>query len=375
MNPSDTDWMRIALRLARRGLGNTSPNPMVGAVVVGSGKLLGQGWHHRAGQPHAEVEALRDAERRGNRIRGATLYVTLEPCCTTGRTPPCTEAILSTGIRRVVVAAVDPNPRHSGRAFPILRKAGIVVESGILAEEANRLNEAFNHWIVHRTPWVTLKAAMTLDGRIATATGESQWITGAPARQVGMRLRRAADAILVGIGTVLADDPSLTLRRPGNDTPCGSKRRLVLDTRARTPLTAKLVNDAWREKTTIVVGESAPARRVAALARKVRVVQIPERDGHVNLSEWLPQLGAEGITSLLVEGGGELHASFLEAGYAHRVAFFYAPLLLGGVAAKRAVAGTGFGRQQRHPTLEDLAWRRVGSDLYLSARVVPPSHS
>src|SRR5712664_1862480 len=214
---ANSDYMRLALRLARRGCGTTSPNPMVGAVLVKRGKIIGQGWHHRAGGLHAEIEAFRDAQARGNDPKGSTLYVTLEPCSTHGRTPPCTDAIKAAGIKQVVVAATDPNPAHAVRGFRLLKRAGIQVVHGILADEATRMNEAFNHWIVHRTPFITVKAAMTLDGKIATAAGESKWITGPKARARGMQLRQEADAILVGINTVLADDPGLTARRiPGS---------------------------------------------------------------------------------------------------------------------------------------------------------------
>src|SRR5258708_28374850 len=205
----DLHRMRVAVRLARRGRGTTSPSRRVGAVLVKRGKIIGRGWHHRAGGPHAEIEAFRDALGRGNDPKGSTLYVTLEPCSTHGRTPPCTDAIKAAGIKRVVVAATDPNPAHSGRGFQLLKRAGIKIVHGILADEANALNEAFNHWIVHRTPFVTVKAAMTLDGKIATAAGESKWITGPTARARGMQLRYEADAILTGFDTVLADDPNL----------------------------------------------------------------------------------------------------------------------------------------------------------------------
>ena len=224
---ADIQFMRTALRLARRGYGATSPNPMVGAVLVKGGRIIGRGWHHRAGLPHAEIEALRDAQKRGRNPKRATIYVTLEPCSTHGRTPPCTEAIIAAGIKRVVVGATDPNPKHAGKGFKILKQAGISVVSGVLAEECARLNEAFNHWIVHRTPFVTVKAAMTLDGKIATASGESKWITGEAARAQGMHLRLGSDAILVGVNTVLADDPSLTLR--GVKVPVKPLRRIVLD--------------------------------------------------------------------------------------------------------------------------------------------------
>ena len=372
MNPEDTQWMRHALALAGRAAGDTAPNPLVGAIIVRKGRLIGRGWHHRAGQPHAEIEAFRDAEKRGEKVRGATLYVTLEPCCTTGRTPPCTDAILKHGIRRVVVAAMDPNPKHSGRAFPLLEAAGVQVESGLLTLESNRLNEAFNHWIIHRTPWVTLKAAMTLDGRIATARGESKWITGPAARREGMRLRSAADAVLVGIETILADNPSLTLRSPRTEAVVGCRRRLILDTRARTSLDSQVVADAWRDRTTVIVGTSAPAARVKRLAQKVRVLSVPESNGRIDLTALLPMMGAEGVMSLLVEGGGEVHAALLEAHLAHRIAFFYAPLMLGGTQARRAVGGTGFSRTTPPPTLLDPEWKRLGVDRLLTARIQPP---
>ncbi len=362
----DLGFMRLALRLARRAYGQVSPNPLVGAVLVKRGQIIGQGWHHRAGQPHAEIEALRDAERRGESAKGATLYVTLEPCCTHGRTPPCTDAILRHSLRRVVVAATDPNPRHAGHGFELLREAGVEVTTGILAAESARMNESFNHWIVHRTPFVTVKSAMTLDGRIATADGESKWITGERARREVMRLRAGADAILVGVGTLLADDPALSVR---TGKAVQGRRRIVLDTRARTPLTAKLVTDEFSALTTVVVGESAPKRRAQALAKRVRVLTVPEKQRHIDLAQLLPLLGAENITSLLVEGGGEVNASFLLGGHSHRVAFFYAPKILGGRTAHHAVEGEGAKSLAESLILSELAWRQLGPDLLLTARV------
>lgn len=409
---SDAQFMRLALRLARRGLGSTSPNPMVGAVLVKAGRVVGRGWHRRAGEAHAEIEALRDAREHGHNPKGATLYVTLEPCCTQGHTPPCTDAILAAGIRRVVAGTVDPNPRHAGRGLNILRRAGVVAEwlealdapgrrhrgrahgskselQG-LAQDCARLNEAFNHWIVRRTPFVTVKAAMTLDGKIATARGESKWITGEAARTWGMRLRARSDAMLVGINTILADDPTLTVRRPAGmaSRPTKPIRRLVLDSLARTPLTAKVVSDEHAGLTTIVVSDRAPKRRVAALAERVNVLVAPRlsanpqrhsarnrRHGaggrHIDLRWLLKKLGAQGITSLLVEGGGEVNASFLLGGFSHRVAFFLAPKILGGRAARKAVAGDGAGRLSEIIQLRELEWRRLGPDLLLTARVEP----
>ncbi len=362
--------MRESLRLAARARGMTSPNPMVGAVLVQRGKVIGRGWHRRAGLPHAEVEALRDCEKRGHRARGATLYVTLEPCCTHGRTPPCTEAIIAAGIKRVVVAARDPNPSHAGRGFTLLRRAGIEVVHGVLADEAARLNESFNHWIVHRTPFVTVKAAMTLDGKIATASGESKWITGEQSRAFAMKLRARMDAILVGVNTVLADDPSLTVRPVVGASVAGgpSLRRIVLDSRARTPLTARVVTDELAALTTIVTTERASAKRLAALRKKVSVEIAPLRDGLIDLRWLLKKLGAENVTSLLVEGGGEMNASFLLGGHAQRVAFFYAPKILGGRDARKGVAGQGIAEVKDALELREVEYRWLGPDLLLTAR-------
>ena len=391
---ADREWMKLALRLARRGYGRTSPNPMVGAVLVKGDRLIGQGWHRRAGEPHAEIAALHDARRQGHHPKGATLYVTLEPCGTHGRTPPCTDAIRAAGVKRVVVGATDPNPRHRGRAFRILRRAGISVATGVLADDCTELNEVFNHWIVHGTPFVTVKAAMTLDGKIATPSGESKWITGEKARAHARRLRAGSDAILVGVNTVLADDPRLTLR--GRRAEAGGRRperqplRMVLDSRARTPLTAAVVTDEFAALTTIVVTQAAPVNRVAALAKKVRVLMAPvakagravlssprrqgadtaARPGRVDLRWLLRRLGAEEVTHLLVEGGGEVNASFLLEGLAHRVAFFYAPKILGGRDARKAVGGEGVKRLEEIIRLRELEWRRLGPDLLLNARVV-----
>ncbi|MCL4177033.1 MAG: bifunctional diaminohydroxyphosphoribosylaminopyrimidine deaminase/5-amino-6-(5-phosphoribosylamino)uracil reductase RibD [Verrucomicrobia bacterium] len=371
--------MRLALRLARKGYGQTSPNPMVGALLVRHHRKLGQGWHRRAGAPHAEIEALIQARQHGFKPSGATLYVTLEPCSTQGRTPPCTEAIRAAGIRRVVVGAVDPNPKHAGRGLDLLSHAGIAVTSGILESECAALNEAFNHWIVQRTPFVTVKAAMTLDGKIATAGGQSKWITGERARAHAQRLRHGHDAILVGIQTLLADDPRLTLRpanaRTTQAAPSRGKipRRIILDSRARTPLQSRVVANDPSHATTIVVGPNAPAKRVKALAKKVNVLLAPAEHGRIELAWLLDRLGAEQVTSLLVEGGGEVQASFLLGGFAHRVAFYYAPKILGGHDDRKAVAGPGARNWNELLKLTDPHWRRLGPDLFLTARVQPPA--
>jgi len=370
----DSKFMDEALCLAGKGYGMTSPNPMVGAVLVKGQHIIGRGWHRRAGLPHAEVEALQDARRRGKDPKGATLYVTLEPCCTHGRTPPCTTAIIGAGIRKVIVGATDPNPCHAGRAFKILRRAGIQVVTGVLAAECARLNEAFNHWIVHRTPFATVKAAMTLDGKIATATGESKWITGPRARAYAMRLRRGHDAVLVGINTILLDNPALIARGPGAARKTPALRRIVLDPMARTPLTAKVVSDRFAANTTIVVSNAAPERVIAALSKKVAVIVAPARKSQIsNLKSqidlrWLlKRLGKEDVTSLLVEGGGETNALFLNL--AQRVLFFYAPKILGGRDSRRAVGGESIARLTDAIALRDIEWHRVGKDLLLNARI------
>jgi diaminohydroxyphosphoribosylaminopyrimidine deaminase/5-amino-6-(5-phosphoribosylamino)uracil reductase len=357
--------MREALVLARKGYGRTSPNPMVGALLVKGSVVIAQGWHRRAGGPHAEIIALNQARRRDYNVKGSTLYVTLEPCTTTGKTPPCTEAIIAAGIGRVVVAAKDPNPAHAGRAFRVLRRAGIEVVKNILADDAAELNAAFNHWIVKGTPMVTVKAAMTLDGKIATEHGESKWITSEAARREAMHLRKGADAILVGIETVLADDPSLTVRGAKN-----SLRRIILDSNARTPVTANVVSDEHAALTTVVVAKGAPPRRVAALSKRVNVIEAPGRNGRVDLRWLLKRLGREEVSHLLVEGGGEVNASFFENKQAQRVAFFYAPKVLGGKHARPAVGGKGAVSVKQAPKLTDVQWRRLGPDLLLTARVV-----
>ena len=365
--------MQLALRLARRGYGATSPNPMVGAVLVKGGEIIGRGLHRRAGLPHAEIEALHDAQKHGRNPRGTTLYVTLEPCCTHGRTPPCTDAIIAAGIKRVVIGATDPNPKHAGKGFKILKGAGIEVVHGILGNECARLNEAFNHWIVHHTPFVTVKAAMTLDGKIATASGESKWITGEMARAHGMKLRLGSDVIIVGINTILADDPSLTVRMK-MEKPI---RRIVLDSLARTPLDAKVIRDGFAALTTIVVGRRAPKKRVAALAKRANLLAAPLVKNrsriihHASLDlRWLlKKLGSENVTSLLVEGGGEVNASFLLGGFAQRVAFFYAPKILGGRDSSKSVAGDGAKSLANVIQLREIEWRRLGTDLLLMARV------
>lgn len=362
--------MRRALSLARRGLGTTTPNPMVGAVLVTGDRQVVCGWHRMAGEAHAEVDAIRKAQNLGMSTVGATLYVTLEPCSTQGRTPPCTRAIVDAGIRRVVVAAIDPNPAHQGRGIGLLRESGVEVVSGVLASESERLNEVFNHWIVHRSPWITVKAAMTLDGRIADADQKSKWITNSKSRSHGLRLRLAHDAIVVGVQTVLADNPQLTRRGRGGSILKGRTiRRFIMDSQARTPLSASVLSGEPEDRATIVVGMGAPADRVQGLSSVANVWRLPsDATGRVAVTEFVRRLGEHGVCSLLVEGGGELVASFLSAGTAHRVAFFYAPKVLASTPAVPALGGdTCLPEAPRQ--LRSVRWRRFGDDLFMTALV------
>jgi len=368
--------MRQALELAAQGLGLTSPNPAVGALVVRGGRILGRGWHQRAGQPHAEIEAFQAARTARRRLQDATLYVTLEPCSTQGRTPPCTEAILKAGITRVVVGAVDPNPRHAGHGLEVLRAGGVEVVTGVLEAECTDLNRAFNHWIMHGTPWTLLKAAMTLDGKIATAEGRSKWITGPPARDRVMALRRTTDAILVGIHTVLADDPALTVRwsvpqGESPDPPIRQPRRIILDSQARTPLRARVLRDEHAARTIVVVTAAAPPDRVKALGKMVEVWTLPDQGGRVDLPSLVSKLGEAEVTHLMVEGGGEVNASFLEARLAHEVAFFYAPKVLGGHGSRRVIGGQGARSLAQATRLMEVQWCQVGEDLLMQARIQP----
>ncbi|MEI8063874.1 MAG: bifunctional diaminohydroxyphosphoribosylaminopyrimidine deaminase/5-amino-6-(5-phosphoribosylamino)uracil reductase RibD, partial [Verrucomicrobiota bacterium] len=318
------------------------------AVLVRAGKVIGQGWHKQAGGPHAEIFAL-----ASNRARGATLYVTLEPCCTHGRTPPCTAAIIAAGIRRVVIAARDPNPRHNGRGLAVLRRAGIRCDAGLLADEATNLNATFNKWITTGKPLVTAKAALSLDGKMSTRTGDSKWITSDAARREAHQLRARADAVMVGAGTVLADNPSLTLRhgvrgsRPGRDKQ--QPWRIVVDARGRCSLKANLFRDAHRHRTIVCTTARSPVtwRRALAL-RNVTVLVLPAKDRHVNLPVLFSELGRMEITSVLVEGGAELLGACFAAGLVDQVAFFFAPKIIGHAATMQtAVSVTGH-------------WRRIG---------------
>jgi diaminohydroxyphosphoribosylaminopyrimidine deaminase / 5-amino-6-(5-phosphoribosylamino)uracil reductase len=369
----DERFMRRALALASQAYGATSPNPMVGAVIVRNGEIVGEGWHKKAGEPHAEINALAAARKKGFDLQGATIYITLEPCSTLGRTPPCTDALIESGITRVVVGATDPNPKHAGAAYRLLRKHRLRVEHGLLAEECTALNEAFNHWIVTGLPFVTLKCAMSLDGKIATNSGESKWITDEKARAFGLRLRLGADAILCGIHTVLRDDPSLMLRAaPGVKIPPEKRfQRIILDRDARIPLSAKVLSDEHASRTILIVSSAAAARKVRELEKRVRVMVIPRRRDRCTfkLKSLLETLAADNVTSLLVEGGGETHANFLAQKLAQRVCFFYAPMIITGRSAPKAVAGEHTINEGKGFRLDSAEWKTIGRDLLLTGLV------
>ncbi|HEY8394547.1 MAG TPA: bifunctional diaminohydroxyphosphoribosylaminopyrimidine deaminase/5-amino-6-(5-phosphoribosylamino)uracil reductase RibD [Thermaerobacter sp.] len=367
----DRRWMRRALALAGRARGRTTPNPLVGAVLVRDDRVVGEGFHRRAGAPHAEAEALRQA---GDRARGATLYVTLEPCCHYGRTPPCSDALIRAGIRRVVAAMVDPDPRVRGRGLAALRAAGVRVEVGLLEEEARRLNAAYLAWNLLGRPLITMKYAMTLDGRIATRRGDARWITGDAARRFVHRLRDRVDLIAVGIGTVLADDPCLTTRLPrGGRDPI----RLVIDSQARTPPGARVVRAAAASPapTWIAVTERAPAHRVRALeAAGAQVLRVPATaEGRVDLAELLVELGRRGIRHVLVEGGAAIHGALLAAGLADHVLAFIAPKLVGGAGAPGPVGGPGVDRMAGALRLHRVRLRRLGDDWLVEGYLRDPA--
>jgi diaminohydroxyphosphoribosylaminopyrimidine deaminase/5-amino-6-(5-phosphoribosylamino)uracil reductase len=358
----DARWMQRALRLAARGQGRTSPNPMVGAVVVQKGELVGEGYHREVGGPHAEVWALRQA---GDRARGGTIYVTLEPCSHHGRTPPCADALVQAGLGRVVAAMVDPNPRVSGAGLERLREAGIEVEVGVLEGEARRLNAAYIKHTVEGLPLVSLKAAMSLDGKIATASRESRWITGERARAVGHRLRAMHDAVMVGMGTVLADDPRLTVRQARGRTP----RRVVVDSKGRTPTEAAVLK-ADQIPVIIAVTEGAPEGKTAALrGAGAEVIEVSSRDGRVDLQGLMQDLASRQIQSVLVEGGGTLAEGLLAAGLVDRVYFFIAPKIIGGATAPTPVDGAGIAELSQAWRLERVQVRRVGEDILISGDV------
>ena len=357
---ADVLYMRRALRLARRGAGKVSPNPMVGAVLVHQGKVVGEGYHARYGGAHAETEAL---ARAGSAARGATLFVNLEPCVHQGKTPPCVDALIEARIARAVVALSDPNPLVAGRGLERLRQAGIEVTVGVEEASARELNRGFLTWVKLHRPFVTLKLAQSLDGRVALADGRSRWISSEPARDLVHHLRSESDAVLIGIGTALIDDPQLTVRRVAGRSP----RRIVLDHALRLPSSAKLLSP--EAPTWILTGSDAPAARRTTLTELgARVLTLERgRSGHLDLEAALALLAREGIANLLVEGGPRLITGLIQAKLWDRLLLFVAPKLLGG----DALAWLGplrLGQVAESSDIEIVRSRRVGPDILIEVR-------
>jgi diaminohydroxyphosphoribosylaminopyrimidine deaminase/5-amino-6-(5-phosphoribosylamino)uracil reductase len=355
--------MTLALRLAAKGRGKTSPNPMVGALVVKNGRIVGRGYHHGPGQPHAEILALNQA---GQRATGATLYVTLEPCChLLKRTAPCVPAVVQSGVRKVVVAMVDPNPSVKGRGIAALRRAGVKVATDIAQEEAAQLNRAYLHWVRTGRPYVILKAGVTLDGKIATAKGESRWITGPRARQEAHRLRSEVDAVVIGVGTVIHDDPALTARLSDRPLKMAPKQplRVVLDSRLRTPPTARICARQDLAKTLIVTTSRASWPRRPFEQAGVEILSLSKKNGRVSLPALMTVLGKRGITSVLIEGGSTTNAAVLREKLVNHVLFYLAPTLLGGQDAKAVIGGRSPERLAQALTLRHVTVRRIGNDV------------
>ena len=354
----DERWMKRVLRLAEKGRGKTSPNPMVGAILVKDGRIVAEGYHAKAGEPHAEIIALR---KTGKDAKEATLYLNLEPCTHYGKTPPCAPVVIEAGVRRAVIGMEDPNPLVKGRGVEALKRAGLDVYVGILEKECRRLNEAFCKYILNKEPFLILKVVATLDGKIATRKGESQWISGEASRRFVHRLRDQVDGVIVGIGTVLKDDPMLTARVKGGKDPY----RIILDSRLRIPENAKVI-EISPSKTIVATTELAPGEKVERLEKKgVRVLILDSKKGRVDLKPCLFKLGEMGMMSLLVEGGSQLNGSFLDEGLIDKIFLFLSPKLIGDPQALGMFDGHGVTSLKEAIPLNELKIRRIGGDLLL----------
>jgi diaminohydroxyphosphoribosylaminopyrimidine deaminase/5-amino-6-(5-phosphoribosylamino)uracil reductase len=357
----DAFFMNMALELAKQGLGCTSPNPMVGAVVVKKEKVVGRGFHAGAGQAHAEVVAIDNA---GTEIAGATLYVTLEPCNHQGRTPPCTQKILATGIKRVVIAMKDPNPDVAGGGADYLRDRGIHIRVGVCEDQARRMNEAYLKYVKTKRPFVTVKCAATLDGMIATKTGDSKWVSGKESRSYVHMLRHISDAIMVGIDTIKKDDSSLTTRLDGNKG--RDPKRIILDTHLSIPENARVLRLDSDSDTVIVTGPSVSNRKKVAIQKSgINIIQAPLKNEMVDLEYLMDRLGESAVTCLLVEGGGRVIASCLKAGIVDKIAFFFAPKILGGNDGIPICRGPGPELMKESVAVNNLQVHRFGDDVLL----------
>ena len=359
-NKLDIDFMLKAIALARRAEGMTRPNPPVGAVIVANGTIIGQGYHHKAGGPHAEVLAIKSAGL--DKCKNATIYVTLEPCSTHGRTPPCTDAIIKAGIKRVIIGIRDPNPQHAGRGVRILRRAGIEVSINVALEEATELLAPFAKWITTKRPLLSLKLGMTLDGRIADENYKSQWITGKESRQQVQQLRKRADAVMVGSGTTCADDPSLlcTLRKNP------SALRVIVDSTGKTPVTAKVLTDGFADKTVIATTKNCSLKKIDAYRKLgAEVWVMPAAKGKISIKSLLTRLGKNGVMNVLCEGGGVLAEALVKADVVDEYLIFMAPKLLGGKAVP-AFGGVGW-HLGKEPELQFTDIKQLGADIFIRA--------
>lgn len=359
---TDEKYMQIAIDLAERGRGWTAPNPVVGAVIVKDGRIIGQGYHRRYGELHAERNALADCRESP---AGATLYVTLEPCCHYGKTPPCTEAILDAGISRVVIGAMDSNPLVAGKGAAILKSHGVCVEAGILEAACREQNRIFFHYMKTKRPYVTFKYAMTLDGKIATETGASKWITGEAARNQVQQLRHAHRGIMVGVGTVLADDPHLNCRMPEGRDPV----RIVCDSRLRTPLDAQVVQTAGTQRTILATCCRDEAKIKEYESAGCEVLLLPKKGDAIDLSALMEELGKREIDSILLEGGGTLGSAALAEGIVNEIYAYVAPKIFGGAKAKTPVGGIGVATPQEAYRLADVKTSQIGEDILITAKV------
>lgn len=361
----DQNYMRLVLNLALKAEGHTSPNPMVGAVVVKSGKVISKGYHKKAGLPHAEIVALRKA---GSKARGGDLYVNLEPCCHQGRTSPCTEGIIAAGIKRVVMGIRDPNHLVSGKGIRCLRKNGIEVVTGVLKRDCEKLNESFFKYIRTGRPWVILKSALSLDGKIATRSGDSQWITGSKARDYVHQLRNRVDAVLIGAGTVRVDDPQLTVRlkKGGMKNPV----RVIVVGKNSIPVSARVFNNADRERVIYATATDLPLIRRNKLQKMgVEVLLIKRKKGQVDLSQLMGKLGTMGITSVMIEGGSEVSGNVLKEKLIDKIIYFLAPKIIGGKGAPGPVGGKGISQLKDGLQIKNMTVSKLGEDLVIEGNI------
>lgn len=359
----DCDNMKLALKLAEKGCGWVSPNPMVGSVIVKNGEIIGQGWHKKYGGLHAERNALDSCKESP---KGATMYVTLEPCCHYGKQPPCVEAILDAGIKKVVIGSNDPNPLVAGKGIQILREHGIEVKENILKDDCDKLNEVFFHYITTKRPFVVMKYAMTMDGKIAAYTGVSKWITGKIARNHVQQQRHRYSAIMVGVGTILSDDPLLSCRIAGGKNPI----RIICDTHLRTPITAQVVQTANRIPTIFAVCHADKEKLRAFEKAGCQILYLGEKDGHVDLQQLMDALGQKEIDSILLEGGGTLNWTALQSGSVNKVQAYIAPKLFGGQNAKTPVEGMGISSPSEAFQLRNSIITKLGEDFLIESEVI-----